>query len=76
MHDFTSVVYQTHCLVSAEEQEPFHGKDPWKAGIYKMYKVSRPKVGYLQAWQFLSVHWDGVIKTVNSCDCDPQESLP
>ena len=59
-------------LVSAEEQEPFHGEDPWKAGIYKMYKVGRPEVGYPWAWQFLSVHQDGIIETVKSCDCDPQ----
>ena len=59
-------------LVSAEEQEPFHGEDPRKAGVYEMYKVGRPEVGYPRAWQFLSVYRDGIVKTVNSCDCDPQ----
>ena len=72
MRDFTSVVYQTHRLVSAEEQEPFRGEDPRKAGVYETYKVGRPEVGYPRAWQFLSVHRDGVIETVNSRDCDPQ----
>ena len=61
-----------HRLVSAEALEPFHGKDPWKTGVYEMYKVGRPKVGYPWAWQFLSVHQDGVVETVNSRDCDPQ----
>ena len=72
MHDFTSVVYQTHHLVSAEEQEPFCGEDPRKAGIYETYKVGRPEVGYPWAWQFHSVHWDSIVETVNSHDCDPQ----
>ena len=61
MRHFTSVVYQTHHLVSAEDQEPFRGEDPRKAGVYET-----------RAWQFLSVHQDGVIETVNSRDCDPQ----
>ena len=66
--------FWTHLLrlVSAEEQEAFHGDDPWKAGVYEPYKVGRPEVGYPRMWQFLSVHQDGIIKTVNSCDCDPQ----
>ena len=72
MRDFTSVVYQTQHLVPAEAQGPFHGEDMWKAGDYETYKVGRPKVGYPWAWQFLSVHRDGIIKTVNSRDCDPQ----
>ena len=72
MCNFTSVVYQTHHLVPAEAQEPFRGDDPWKAGVYEMKQVSRPEVGYPWAWQFLSVHWDGIIKAVNSRDCDPQ----
>ena len=37
-----------------------------------MYKVSRPKVGYPWAWQFPSVYWDDIIKTINSRDCDSQ----
>ena len=72
MHDFTSVVYQTHCRVPAEAQGPFHGEDPRKAGIYETKQVSRPEVGYPQAWQFLSVYQDGIIETINSHDCDPQ----
>ena len=72
MRDLPSVVYQTHRLVSAEEQEPFRGEDPRKAGVYEPYKVGRPEVGYPRAWQFLSVHRDGVVETVNSRDCDPQ----
>ena len=59
-------------LVSAEEQEPLHGEDPQKAGIYEMYKVGRPKVGYPWAWQFLSVYRDGIVESINSSDCDPQ----
>ena len=72
MCDFTSVVYQTHCLVPAEAQEPFCGEDPRKAGIYETGKVGRPEVGYLQAYQFLSGHQDGVIETIHSRVCYPQ----
>ena len=66
--------FWTHllCLVSAEEREAFCGDDPWKAGVYEPYKVGRPEVGYPRAWQFLSVHRNGVIEAVNSRDCDPQ----
>ena len=60
------------CLVSAEEQEAYHGDNPRKAGDYKPYKVGRPKVGYPRVWQFLSVYRDGVVETINSSDCDPQ----
>ena len=66
--------FWTHLLhlVSAEERETFRGDDPRKAGVYEMYKVGRPEVGYPRAWQFLSVHRDDVIESVNSHDCDPQ----
>ena len=66
--------FWTHLLhlVSAKEREAFCGEDPWKAGVYEPYKVGRPEVVYPQAWQFLSVHQDGVVKTINSHDCDPQ----
>ena len=59
-------------LIPAEERETFHGDDPRKAGVYEMYKVGRPKVGYPWVWQFLSVHRDGIVESVNSHDCDPQ----
>ena len=65
--------FWTHfLLIPAKEREAFRGNNPRKAGVYETYKVSRPEVGYLRVWQFLSVHRDGVIKSVNSRDCDPQ----
>ena len=66
--------FWTHLLhlVSAEEREAFRGDDPRKAGVYEPYKVGRPKVGYPRAWQFLSVHRDSIVETINSRDCDPQ----